>query len=48
VVVGAQVAAEIVPMHQQHVVPSLNHSASFPFRRYTEQCLRAFGNPLAH
>jgi len=37
VAVGAEVAAEVVPMDKQHVVASLGHWLSFLSRRYTEQ-----------
>jgi hypothetical protein len=51
VAVCAEVAAEVVPMHEQHVVASLGHCPSFPFRRYTEQGAQVirqpFGSPRA-
>jgi negative regulator of sigma E activity len=37
VAVRAEVAAEVVPMHEQHVVASLGQCLSFLPRRYTEQ-----------
>ena len=49
VAVHAEIAAEVVPMHDQHVVSSrLGHYQSFLPRRSTEQGLSGFGNPFAH
>src|SRR5258705_5018562 len=46
VAICAEVAAEVVPMHEQHVVASLSHCLFSPSRRTTEQGAQFIRQPF--